>query len=276
MCTSHEALLLAYEEALTRQDSTTGALVRLLGPHALDRRAHARARRRPRRVPPRRRQPDRLQGRPDDDRRRADRTCARSLNPARIPGRLTLITRMGADKIEDGLRPLLRAVKDSGHPVVWACDPMHGNTYTSAERTQDPRLRVDRRRDRGLRPSPPRRGHLAGRHPRRAHRRGRHRVHRRRRQADRRRPRPPLRDGLRPAAQRPPVARPRVPHRRADPLRRSRLSRPMTALHLVTDVAGRPRRRRDRHDAGRRPRRRHRPAATGSPRSASRSPRGRS
>ena len=55
-----------------------------------------------------------------------------ALNPARIPGRLTLITRMGADKIEDGLRPLLRAVKDSGHPVVWACDPMHGNTYTTA------------------------------------------------------------------------------------------------------------------------------------------------
>ncbi|MEY2958250.1 MAG: hypothetical protein RLZZ01_818, partial [Actinomycetota bacterium] len=56
--------------------------------------------------------------------------CER-LNPARIPGRLTLITRMGADKIEDGLRPLLRAVRDAGHPVVWACDPMHGNTFTS-------------------------------------------------------------------------------------------------------------------------------------------------
>jgi 3-deoxy-7-phosphoheptulonate synthase len=54
-----------------------------------------------------------------------------ALNPAHIPGRLTLISRMGADRIEDGLRPLLRAVRDSGHPVVWACDPMHGNTYTS-------------------------------------------------------------------------------------------------------------------------------------------------
>ena len=54
-----------------------------------------------------------------------------ALNPAMIPGRLTLITRMGAQRIEDGLRPLLRAVKDSGHPVVWACDPMHGNTITS-------------------------------------------------------------------------------------------------------------------------------------------------
>ncbi len=38
---------------------------------------------------------------------------------------------MGADKVEDTLRPLLRAVRDAGHPVVWACDPMHGNTFTS-------------------------------------------------------------------------------------------------------------------------------------------------
>ena len=38
---------------------------------------------------------------------------------------------MGADKIEEGLRPLLRAVADAGHPVVWACDPMHGNTFTA-------------------------------------------------------------------------------------------------------------------------------------------------
>ncbi|MFN5601349.1 MAG: 3-deoxy-7-phosphoheptulonate synthase, partial [Acidimicrobiaceae bacterium] len=53
------------------------------------------------------------------------------MNPSRIPGRLTLISRMGADKIEDGLRPLLRAVKQAGHPVVWACDPMHGNTITA-------------------------------------------------------------------------------------------------------------------------------------------------
>ena len=75
-------------------------------------------------------------------------TCSSSasvLNPSRIPGRLTLITRMGADKIEDGLRPLLRAVADAGHPVVWACDPMHGNTFTAAERPQDPPLRRRRR-----------------------------------------------------------------------------------------------------------------------------------
>ena len=56
--------------------------------------------------------------------------CER-LNPDKVPGRLTLITRMGANLVEDRLRPLLRAVTDAGHPVVWACDPMHGNTYTS-------------------------------------------------------------------------------------------------------------------------------------------------
>jgi 3-deoxy-7-phosphoheptulonate synthase len=38
---------------------------------------------------------------------------------------------MGADKVQDSLRPLLRAVTDAGHPVVWACDPMHANTFTS-------------------------------------------------------------------------------------------------------------------------------------------------
>ncbi len=53
------------------------------------------------------------------------------LNPDREPGRLTLITRMGADNITDGLKPILEAVRDAGHPVVWACDPMHGNTFTS-------------------------------------------------------------------------------------------------------------------------------------------------
>ena len=55
----------------------------------------------------------------------------RRLNPDQVPGRLTLISRMGADKVEDRLRPLVRAVRDAGHPVVWACDPMHGNTFTS-------------------------------------------------------------------------------------------------------------------------------------------------
>ncbi len=55
-----------------------------------------------------------------------------ALNPARVPGRLTLIARMGADKVADALPPLLRAVRQAGHPVVWSCDPMHGNTFTAS------------------------------------------------------------------------------------------------------------------------------------------------
>src|SRR5262249_32893412 len=50
------------------------------------------------------------------------------LNPANEPGRLTLISRMGADKIKAQLPPLLRAVKKKGAAVIWCCDPMHGNT----------------------------------------------------------------------------------------------------------------------------------------------------
>ncbi len=50
------------------------------------------------------------------------------LNPSRKPGRITLIARMGADKAELALPPLLRAVRAEGHPVLWSCDPMHGNT----------------------------------------------------------------------------------------------------------------------------------------------------
>jgi 3-deoxy-7-phosphoheptulonate synthase len=54
------------------------------------------------------------------------------LNPANVPGRLTLIARMGADKVEAKLPPLLRAVKRAGAKVVWSCDPMHGNTIKSS------------------------------------------------------------------------------------------------------------------------------------------------
>ena len=53
------------------------------------------------------------------------------LDPDRTPGRLTLITRMGASAVAEALPPLLEAVRSSGHPVVWACDPMHGNTFVS-------------------------------------------------------------------------------------------------------------------------------------------------
>jgi 3-deoxy-7-phosphoheptulonate synthase len=128
--TSHEALLLGYEEALTRRDSLTddwydcsahllwvgertrdpeGAHVHFLsgvknplgcklGPSAT----------------------------PDE----VVEVCER-LNPDRVPGRLTLIARLGASNVERVLPPLIRAVGDAGHPVVWACDPMHGNTFQS-------------------------------------------------------------------------------------------------------------------------------------------------
>ncbi len=129
--TSHEALLLSYEESLTRKDSTTGTWY--------DCSAHMLW------IGERTRELDgahveflRGVGNPIGCKvgpsMSADEVLAmcEAINPARIPGRLTLITRMGADEVERGLRPLLRAVHDSGHPVVWACDPMHGTTYTSA------------------------------------------------------------------------------------------------------------------------------------------------
>jgi 3-deoxy-7-phosphoheptulonate synthase len=54
---------------------------------------------------------------------------AERLNPARIPGRLTLISRMGAGRVRELLPPLLRAVREAEQPVVWACDPMHANVF---------------------------------------------------------------------------------------------------------------------------------------------------
>ena len=128
--TSHEALLLGYEEALTRQDSLTGAWYdcsahmlwigertrQLDGAHVEFLRGVG--------------NPLGCKVGPTTDASFVLELCEK-LNPARIPGRLTLISRMGADKVEDALRPLLRAVRDAGHPVVWACDPMHANTTTS-------------------------------------------------------------------------------------------------------------------------------------------------
>ncbi|MFY1634926.1 3-deoxy-7-phosphoheptulonate synthase [Solwaraspora sp. WMMB335] len=55
----------------------------------------------------------------------------RVLDPERIPGRLTLISRMGADRVDAVLPALVAAVRAGGHPVVWLCDPMHGNTVTA-------------------------------------------------------------------------------------------------------------------------------------------------
>jgi len=56
---------------------------------------------------------------------------AEKLNPSNIPGRLTFVVRMGAEKVRDSLPPLVEAVRDAGISVTWLTDPMHGNTFTS-------------------------------------------------------------------------------------------------------------------------------------------------
>ncbi|HEX9790234.1 MAG TPA: 3-deoxy-7-phosphoheptulonate synthase class II [Kiloniellales bacterium] len=135
--TSHEALLLNYEQTLTRIDSLTGqwydcsAHLLWIGDRTrqLDG-AHVEFMRGVQ-------NPIGLKCGPslpaDDLLRLID-----VLNPENVPGRLTLIARMGADKVETMLPPLLRAVKRAGRKVVWACDPMHGNTIkaTSGYKTR--------------------------------------------------------------------------------------------------------------------------------------------
>ena len=129
--TSHEALLLGYEEALTRVDSTSGDWY--------DCSAHLLW------IGDRTRDPDdahveflRGVGNPigvkvgpsldgDGLMRLID-----ALNPEDDAGRLTLIARMGSDKVEDLLPPLVRRVAREGRKVVWSCDPMHGNTIKSS------------------------------------------------------------------------------------------------------------------------------------------------
>ena len=128
--TSHEALLLPYEQALTRQDSITGkwydtsAHFLWIGDRTrFDGSAHI----------------EFLRGidnpigmkcgpslEPDALLHMLD-----TLNPNREEGRMTLITRYGHDKIETGLPKLVRAVMREGHPVTWSCDPMHGNVIKS-------------------------------------------------------------------------------------------------------------------------------------------------
>jgi 3-deoxy-7-phosphoheptulonate synthase len=128
--TSHEALILGYEEALTRRDSLTGdwydcsAHMVWIGERTrqLDG-AHVEFFRGIR-------NPIGCKVGPSTSPADVVALCE-ALNPERRPGRLTLISRMGADKVADVLPPLLEAVRDAGHPVVWACDPMHGNTFTS-------------------------------------------------------------------------------------------------------------------------------------------------
>ena len=135
------------------------------------------------------------------------------LDPHNVPGRLTLVSRMGNDKVRDVLPPIIEKVQASGHQVIWQCDPMHGNTHESLDRLQDPALRPHRRRGAGLLRGAPRAGHPSRRHPRRDHRRERHRVPRRRAGHLGHRPGRPLRDGLRSAAEHPAVAGAGVPGR---------------------------------------------------------------
>jgi len=129
--TSHESLLPGFEQAMTRIDSTTGDWY--------DTSAHMLW------IGDRTRDPDEahiefLRGvsnplgckagpsqTPDEFLRVID-----TLNPDNIPGRLTVITRMGHEAVEENLPPLIRAVEREGRAVVWSCDPMHANTTTSA------------------------------------------------------------------------------------------------------------------------------------------------
>ncbi|MGH1491874.1 MAG: 3-deoxy-7-phosphoheptulonate synthase class II, partial [Acidimicrobiales bacterium] len=128
--TSHEALILQYEEALTREDSLTGEWY--------DCSAHMLW------IGERTRQ---LDGAHVEFLRGVKNPIGCKIGPSTTPedvvalcdaldpdheaGRLTLIARMGAKTVGEKLPPLLEAVKASGHPVVWASDPMHGNTFTS-------------------------------------------------------------------------------------------------------------------------------------------------
>lgn len=129
--TSHEALLLGYEEAMTRIDTTTGDWY--------DTSAHMLW------ISDRTRQLNRAHldflrgvGNPlgvkigtnhqiDDIKKIVQR-----LNPTNEPGRITLITRFGAKKVKTFLQPLLRELKREGFNIVWLCDPMHGNTYKNS------------------------------------------------------------------------------------------------------------------------------------------------
>lgn len=126
--TAHECLLLPYEQALTRQDSTTGRWY--------DCSAHLLW------VGERTRQPgcahfefvrgisNPLGVKISDNATPEDVLyILETLNPQNTPGRLSLITRMGADKIREKLPPLVKAVRDSGKAALWICDPVHGNTF---------------------------------------------------------------------------------------------------------------------------------------------------
>jgi 3-deoxy-7-phosphoheptulonate synthase len=129
--TSHEALILPYEQALTRQDSLTGdwydCSAHMLwigdrtrqvdGAHVEFLRGVA--------------NPIGLKVGPSTSVEDLRRLWS-LLNPANVPGRLTLISRMGRDHVSDLLPPLVEAMTAEGAEVLWTCDPMHGNTFKAS------------------------------------------------------------------------------------------------------------------------------------------------
>ena len=128
--TSHEALLLGFEQAMTRIDSTSGRWYDtsahlvwigertrdLNGAHVEFCRGIA--------------NPVGVKAGPNMNGDDLLRLCD-VLNPTNKPGKLTVISRMGREKLEEGLPPLIRAIEREGRKVVWTCDPMHGNTIKS-------------------------------------------------------------------------------------------------------------------------------------------------
>ncbi len=129
--TSHDALLLGYEEALTRVDSLTGKWYDVSTHFPW--------------IGERTRDPDGAHVHffsgvhnpigcklgPTTTTDEIDALVAR-LNPGNVPGRLTFMVRMGAHVIGDGLPPILRHARQRGYRIAWSCDPMHGNTFTAA------------------------------------------------------------------------------------------------------------------------------------------------
>ncbi|MBH1933593.1 3-deoxy-7-phosphoheptulonate synthase [Streptomyces sp. AV19] len=141
--TSHEALLLDYELPLVREDAAGTPYLgsthwpwigertrRADGPHVglLARVAN----------------PVACKVGPKTTREELLALAAR-LDPERLPGRLTLIARMGADLVADRLPPLVEAVRAAGHPVIWLCDPMHGNTVVTPDGRKTRVVRTVRR-----------------------------------------------------------------------------------------------------------------------------------
>ena len=129
---SHEALVLEYEHAMTRIDSRTAAAVRRLRPLRVDRRAHPPARQRARRAAAPHQQPDRREARPDDHARRRAR-AGRAAEPgerARAGSRSSPAS--APARSATACPHLVEKVTPPGVEVAWVCDPMHGNTFEAS------------------------------------------------------------------------------------------------------------------------------------------------